>query len=73
MATRILYGIQFFEIFWKKKKKNHDLRIISVKFDWNLIVSLEEEDFFVNVNGRRDVRQIDRNSLPLRAQVSQKT
>ena len=38
--------------------KEHDLRIISVKFDWNLIVSLGEEDFFVIVNRRTDDRPI---------------
>ena len=38
--------------------KEHDLRIISVKLDWNLIVSLGEKDFFVIVNGQMDDRPI---------------
>ena len=60
MATRVFHRIQFFEVFrWE-----HDLRIISVKFDWNLMVDLGIFFSFVIVNGRIDRRRTDHSSSP---------
>ena len=74
--TLLPWQPEFFTEFNSLKYFERGSRIISVKFDWNLIVSLGEEDFFVIVNGQTngqtDGRQTNHNSSPwaLRAQVS---
>ena len=58
MATRVLHGIQIFEVFCLKV---HHPRIISVKFHWNLLAGFRGEDFLSNcsqTDTRTDARHL---------------